>query len=87
MAHAVAETTLIGYNGLNLEVLEKNNIKVYEKEEDLVELHYRNLSGDAGEGIVEEIPVILVCETSYYGGSIHQTEALATTVNNEFKVS
>jgi hypothetical protein len=87
MAHADTETTLIGCNRLNLQVLQRNDIKIYDQHEDVVEPYERNLVGDAGKGIVEEIPVVLVCETSLYKGEINHTEALETRVNNEFRVS
>ena len=71
---------LIYHNGLNQELLEAANVKIYEAHEDLIS------SQEDSSSEHEDLPVILVCENSFRRGEIKHIEALARYVNCEFRV-
>lgn len=77
---------LICKNGLNIQMLKDHAVEISHPKKELVTKGERESRDDAGNSVVEETTVIVLCEQAYRRGDIDYTEAIETRVHGELRV-
>lgn len=77
---------LICKDGLNIQLLKDHAVEISQPTKELVTKAEREFRDDAGNSVVEETTVIVLCEQDYRRGDINYTEAIETRVHGELRV-